>query len=460
MAQEATQQRESWSGKWAFILAAAGSAVGLGNLWRFPYLAAKYGGGTFLIVYLIMVFTLGVSLLLQDIALGRHAHSSAIEAFSIKGRKFSFIGVLAAAVPFIILPYYSIIGGWVGKWMTAYITDGAAALADGGMYFSSFITGGAESYVWMILFGGVSLLIVAMGVQGGIEKINLVLMPALIIMALGIAIYTMTIPGALDGLAYFVVPDFSKMSVELVLAAMGQCFFSLSIAMAIMITYGSYVEKKESLTHSVTRIAGFDLLVSLLAGMMIVPGAFAAMGSAEAVAANSGPSLMFITLPQVFESMGGAAPVVGFVFFLLTLFAAITSCISIAEACVSVVADSLHMPRLKAVAIVSVYTLVMGCFVNAGYNVLSDIQPLGEGSSLLDLFDFLSNTVLMPVVAIATCVFVGWILKPKALVDEVRISSEFKLAGAWSVMVKYIAPLLVFFVLLAYIGAQFGLVSL
>ena len=278
-------------------------------------------------------------------------------------------------------------------------------------------------------------------------------------MAIGIAIFTMTIPGALDGVKYFFTPDLSKMSPELILAAIGQCFFSLSIAMAIMVTYGSYVNDEESLTGSTAQIVGFDLLVSVLAGLMIVPGAFAALGSAEAVAAKSGPGLMFITLPQVFEHMGGAAQVVGFLFFLLALFAAITSAISIAEACVSIVADGMKCSRKKAGVIISVYTLLMGCLINAGYNVLSFIQPLGEGSSLLDLADFLSNTVMMPVVCILTCLFVGFVMKPKTLVDEIRKSSEFKLAGAWTVMVKFIAPICVLVVLVAYIAMQFGLIS-
>ena len=267
------------------------------------------------------------------------------------------------------------------------------------------------------------------------------------------------IPGALDGVKYFFTPDFSKMSPELILAAIGQCFFSLSIAMAIMVTYGSYVKDEESLTGSTAQIVGFDLLVSVLAGLMIVPGAFAALGSAEAVAAKSGPGLMFITLPQVFEHMGGAAQVVGFLFFLLALFAAITSAISIAEACVSIVADGMKCSRKKAGVIISVYTLFMGCLINAGYNVLSFIQPLGEGSSLLDLADFLSNTVMMPVVCILTCLFVGFVMKPKTLVDEIRKSSEFKLAGAWTVMVKFVAPICVLVVLVAYIAMQFGLIS-
>ena len=460
MASENKASRESWSGKWAFILAAAGSAVGLGNMWRFPYLDAKYGGGTFLVVYLILVFTLGLSLLLTDIALGRNANSSVVNVFSRYGKKYSIIGVLAMAVPFIIMPYYSIIGGWVAKYMAAYITAGPAALADGGGYFTNFITGGAESFVWMILFALIVYVIVFFGVNKGIEKVNLVLMPLLIVMAVAIAIYTMTIPGALDGVKYFFAPDFSKLSPELIVAAMGQCFFSLSIAMAIMVTYGSYVDKKESLTHSTVRIVGFDLLVSVLAGLMIVPGAFATLGSAEAVAAKSGPSLMFVTLPDVFAHMGAAAQVIGFVFFLLALFAAITSAISIAEACVSCVSDGLKVSRRKATVICLIYSLVLGCFVNAGYNGLSFIEPLGAGSSLLDLFDFVSNTVMMPIVAIMTCLFVGWVMKPKTLVDEVRVSSKFRLAGAYSVMIKFVAPILVFVVMLAYIAAQFGLLSL
>ena len=460
MTSENKTNREAWSGKWAFILAAAGSAVGLGNMWRFPYLDAKYGGGTFLFVYLILVFTLGVSLLLTDIALGRNAKSSVVKVFSRYGKKYSIIGVLALSVPFIIMPYYSIIGGWVAKYMAAYITAGPAALADGGDYFVNFITGGAESFAWMTIFAIVVYVIVFFGINNGIEKVNLVLMPLLIVMAVGIVIYTMTIPGALEGVKYFFAPDFSKISPELIVAAMGQCFFSLSVATAIMVTYGSYVEEKESLTHSTVRIIGFDLVVSVLAGLMIVPGAFAALGSAEAVAAKSGPSLMFVTLPEVFSHMGAAAQIVGFVFFLLALFAAITSAISIAEACVSCVSDGLKLSRRKATIVCFVYSLVLGCFVNAGYNGLSFIQPLGEGSTLLDFFDFVSNTVMMPIVALLTCLFVGWVMKPKTLVDEVRLSSKFRLAGAYSVMIKYIAPVLVVVIMVAYIAAQFGLISL
>ena len=451
--------RSSWSGKWAFILAAAASAVGLGNMWRFPYLAAKYGGGTFLITYLLLVFTFGVSLLLLETALGRKTGQSAIGAFRTFGKKYAFIGVLAATVPFIITPYYCIIGGWVTKYAAAYLVNGPEALADGGDFFTGFITSNTESFFWMLLFMAIVFVVVSLGVKGGIEKANLVMMPTLIVMAVAIAVYTMTMPGALDGVLYYLVPDFSKFSPELVIGALGQMFYSLSLAMGIMITYGSYLDKKSSLTQSVTRIGGFDIGVSFLAGLMIVPAAFVAMGSGEAVAANSGPSLMFITLPGVFADMGGAATIVGFLFFLLVLFAALTSAISLTETCVSIVMDGARIPRKKALALVIVVVVAAGIFVNMGYNNLSFIEPLGEGSSLLDFFDFISNSVIMPIVALLTCIFVGWIIKPKVIVDEVKRSSAFKAEKAWIVVIKYVAPVLVTVILVAYVAQTFGIVS-
>lgn len=451
--------RSSWSGKWAFILAAAASAVGLGNMWRFPYLAAKYGGGTFLLTYLLLVFTFGISLLLLETALGRKTGQSAIGAFKQFGKKYAFIGVLASLVPFIITPYYCIIGGWVTKYAAAYLVNGPEALADGGNFFTGFITSNTESFFWMLLFMAVTFIVVSLGVKGGIEKANLFMMPALIVMAILIAIYTMTMPGALDGVLYYIIPDFSKFSPELVIGALGQMFYSLSLAMGIMITYGSYLDKKSSLTQSVTRIGGFDLGVSFLAGLMIVPAAFVAMGSGDAVAANSGPSLMFVILPTVFADMGSAATVVGFLFFLLVLFAALTSMISLTETCVSIIQDGAGLSRKKALALVFSVVVVAGIFVNLGYNGLSFIEPLGEGSSLLDFFDFISNSVIMPIVALLTCIFVGWIIKPKTVIDEVEMTGTFRLKKAWTVVIKYIAPVLVTVILVAYVAQTFGFVS-
>ena len=452
--------RASWSSKWAFILAAAASAVGLGNIWRFPYLAAKYGGGTFLLVYVVLVFTFGISLLLLEIALGRYTGQSAIGAFKAFGKKFAFIGVFASAIPFIITCYYCIIGGWVAKYAASYIAGMsdhiAGAPAD---FFTAFITSPVESFIWMYLFMAAVLIIVALGVKKGIEKSNLVMMPLLLLLAVGIAVFTLTMPDALEGAAYYLVPDFSKLGPETFIAALGQMFFSMSLAMGIMITYGSYVDKKTSLTASSARIAGFDIGVSLLAGLTIVPGAFVALGSAEAVAENSGPSLMFIILPSVFDQMGGMGAIIGMLFFVLVLFAALTSAISLAETMVSIVVDGARWSRKKAIIAVAIFIFVVGTFVNLGYNGFSFLEPLGAGSSLLDLFDFISNSVMMPIAALMTCIFVGWVIKPKALEGEIKRSSRFSAEKAWVVVIKYIAPVLIVVILVTYVAAQFGLMT-
>lgn len=448
-------ERSAWSGKLAFILAGAASAVGLGNLWRFPTLAAKYGGGMFILTYFVLAFTFGVSLLLLETALGRHTKLSVIGAFSTLNKRWKFVGVLAAAVPFIITPYYCIIGGWVTKYLASYVAEGADAVAADG-FFTSFITDPVFTYVFMIIFMLLCIGVVALGVKNGIEKANLVMMPLLIVMAIGIAVFVLSQPGAAEGAAYYLIPDFSKFSPELVINALGQMFYSLSLAMGIMVTYGSYLDKKESLTESVASIAGFDLAVSFVSGLMIVPAAFLALGLGEGGTMAAGPSLMFVTLPTVFDGMGGAAQVIGIVFFVLVLFAAATSAISLIEACTSIVQDGTHWSRGKSLAVTGVFIIVAGCFINAGYNVLIWIEPLGPGTQLLDFFDFLSNSVMMPIVALLTCVFVGWIVKPKIIIDEVRTSTKFRLAGAWTVMIKYIAPILVAAILISNVIPMFA----
>ncbi|WP_314009463.1 sodium-dependent transporter [Cryptobacterium curtum] len=450
-------ERALWSGKWMFILSAAASAVGLGNMWRFPYLAAKYGGGIFILTYLVLVFTFGVSMLLLETAFGRKTGQSVIGAFRSFGKKYTFIGVLASAVPFIITPYYCIIGGWVAKYMVSYVTNSPADMADGGNFFVNFIDSTDSSFLFMLLFMAAAFLVVSLGVKGGIEKANLVMMPLLLVAAVAIAVYVATFPGALGGIAYYLTPDFSKMSPELLIGALGQMFYSLSLAMGIMVTYGSYLGKKENLTKSVAWIGGADLAVSILAGLMIVPAAFIAMGSADAVAAKSGPSLMFITLPSVFQQMGGIAPVIGFAFFLLVFFAALTSAISLIEACVSIISDGAGWSRRRSLITTVFVVVVAGIIINLGYNGLSFIQPLGEGSTLLDFFDFISNSVLMPIVALMTVIFIGWIMKPSIIIEEVKQSSDFKLEKAWTVIIKYVAPVLLVVILVAYVGAQFGL---
>lgn len=449
--------RAKWSGKWAFVLAGAASAVGLGNLWRFPYLAAKYGGGTFLLTYMALVFTVGISLLLLETALGRKTGLSAIGAFKKFGKKYAFIGIITSAIPFLILPYYSIIGGWVAKYAASYVFLGAEAVAQEG-FFASFISS-PETFLWLLAFMAVVFTIVALGIKGGVEKANLILMPLLVLMAIALAVYTMTMPGALDGVLYYLTPDLSKLSPDLVVGALGQMFYSLSLAMAIMITYGSYLDKKENLAEGAGNICAFDVGVSFLAGIIIVPAAFVAMGSGEAVASQSGPSLMFVSLPVVFSNMGAASTIIGAAFFILVLFAALTSAISLMEACVSIVRDATSWSRRRSIVAVALVVAAAGLIINAGYNGLSFIQPLGEGSTILDLVDFSSNTILMPIAALLSCIFVGWIIKPKTLTDEIALSGPLKWEKAWSLIIKYVAPVLIVVIFVAYTAQQFGLYS-
>ena len=448
------EERSAWSGKLGFILAGAASAVGLGNLWRFPTLAAKYGGGTFIFTYFILAFTVGISLLLLETALGRHTKLSVVGAFSSLRSRWKFVGILAALVPFIITPYYCIIGGWVTKYLFSYVAEGSGAVAAEG-FFGAFITDPVFTYVFMIIFMLLCIGVVALGVQNGIEKANKVMMPLLLVMAVGISIFVLCQPGAMEGAAYYLIPDWSMLSGELVINALGQMFYSLSLAMGIMVTYGSYLNKKENLAQSVAGIAGFDLIVSFLAGLMIVPAAYMALGLGDGGTMNAGPSLIFVTLPGVFEGMGGAATIIGIIFFLLVLFAAATSAISLIEACTSIIQDETKLSRNKSLAICSIFVIVAGCFINAGYNVLIGIEPLGPGTQLLDFFDFISNSVMMPIVAVLTCVFVGWIIKPKTIIDEVRQSAKFSLAGVWTVIIKYIAPILIVIILIVNVVKMF-----
>lgn len=460
--------RASWSGKWGFILAAAASAVGLGNMWRFPYLAAKYGGGTFLITYIILVVTLGFALMMGETALGRMTKQSVTGAFSHFGKKYAFIGVLACLVPMIIMPYYSVIGGWVTKFMVSYAIETPAIIA-GDTYFTDFIlSAGPDTFLWMFVFLALVVIIVALGVRKGIESSNKVLMPLLILMALGISIFSLTLPGAMDGLAYYLIPDVSKVSPEMIVAAMGQMFFSLSLAMGIMVTYGSYFGPEDDLEHSVRRIEVFDTGVAILAGLMIIPVSVAVMGSAETVATKAGPGLMFGVLPAVFEQLGPAGQPLGLIFFVLVFFAALTSAVSIFETNVSCIQDGFKTSRVVAIIVCGLEALILGIVCNLGYNAWLGVDPMyalfGIGSyqdhQILDFMDFLSNTILMPVVAFLTCIFIGWIIKPKTIIDHVKQSSKFSGEKLFTVMIKYIAPVFVLIIMAFYILDTIGFLKL
>ncbi len=449
------EKRSSFTGKIGFVLAAAGSAVGLGNVWRFPYLAAKYGGGIFLLVYLILAVTFGFALMCAEIAIGRKTGQSAIGAFKKLNSKYSFIGGLASLVPIIILPYYSVIGGWVLKYLSVFVTGGGhASAADG--FFDSFISKPIEPIGWFLLYIGVTALIVLFGVEKGIEKVSRIMMPVLVVLTIGIAVYGLFMPGAMDGLIYYVKPDFTKFSANTVLAAMGQLFYSMSLAMGIMITYGSYMKKDVNLESSVRQIELFDTGIAFLAGLIVVPAVFSFSGGDE-VALGKGPGLMFVTLPKVFDSMTGGG-IIGALFFILIFFAALTSSISLMETVVSIVGDKFGLERKKTCLIVFIGSVLLGLPSCLGFGVLSGVNV--AGLSILDIFDFLSNSVIMPIVAFFTCIFVGYILKPQALIDEIESSGKFNSKKMFTVIIKYVAPVCIVLILISSVLDALGIVKI
>jgi len=446
------EKRSSFTGKIGFVLAAAGSAVGLGNIWRFPYLAAKYGGGIFLLTYLILAVTFGFALMTAEVALGRKTGLSVVGAFTKLNKKFTFLGYLAAFVPAIILPYYSVIGGWVTKYLYAFCTGGGVAAAQDS-YFGGFITSTGEPVGWFFIYVGLTALVVLFGVEKGVEKVSKIMMPVLIVLSIVIAGYAMTIPGAIDGVKYYFTPDFSKFSVATVLAAMGQLFYSMSLAMGIMVTYGSYMKKDVNLENSVSQIEVFDTGIAFIAGLMIIPATYAfSNGSPEAL--GKGPSLMFATLPKVFEGMAGGQ-IIGALFFLLVLFAALTSSISLMETVVSIVCDKLKWSRKVSISVVFVFSIVMGLLSCFGYSIWDTVTIIGM--QLLDFFDFITNSVMMPVVAFFTCIFIGYVIKPQAIIDEVELGGKFKKKALFTFVIKYLAPICIIAILVssildAYIG--------
>lgn len=449
-----SQQRSSFSGKLGFVLATAGSAVGLGNIWRFPYLAAKYGGGIFLLVYLVLAITFGFTLMCAEIAIGRKTGVSAIGAYKKLDKRFSFMGIISSLVPIIILPYYSVIGGWIIKYLTVFIS-GQASVATNDSFFTEFIAQPIEPIGWFLIFLSVTAIVVLLGVEKGIEKVSKIMMPVLVVLTIFIAVYALFMPGAIDGLIYYIKPDFSKFSGTTVLAAMGQLFYSMSLAMGIMITYGSYMKKDVHLESSVKQIELFDTGIAFFAGLMIIPSVFAFSGGDEA-ALGKGPGLMFITLPKVFDSMP-AGSIIGAVFFVLVLFAALTSSISLMETIVSIFMDKFKWNRKLTCIVVFAICIVLGLPSCLGSGVLANVKIIGM--QFLDFFDFISNSVIMPIVALITCILVGYVIKPKAIIEEIEIGGKFKRKALFTVMIKYIAPVFIVAILIFSILEASGVIK-
>ena len=448
------KKSSKFSGQIGFVLAAAGSAVGVGNLWRFPYLAAKDGGGLFLLVYLVLVLTFGFTLLTSDIAIGRRTKKSAIGAYAQMRPKWKFLGILTFFVPVLIMTYYAVIGGWITKYAVVYLTGNAAAAAEDG-YFINFITSPIPAVVFALLFMAVTALIVYNGVESGIERVSRYMMPILMVLVVVIAAYSLTLSHkdasgqlrtGLEGLLYYLTPNFEGLTIrrflQILLDAMSQLFFSLSVSMGIMITYGSYVKPEVNLNKAVNQIELFDTGVALLAGAMIIPAVYVFSGT-EGMSA--GPNLMFVSLPKVFAAMGKAGPFVGFLFFVTAIFAALTSCISVLESIVANCMEIFHTGRKKTVLVLSAIYLTASAIIALGYSLFYfEVQlPNGSTGQLLDIMDYISNNFLMPFIALLSTILIGWIMTPDYVIDEVQRNGEaFPRKKLYRVMIRYVAPVM------------------
>ncbi|MBR6360653.1 MAG: sodium-dependent transporter, partial [Clostridia bacterium] len=422
--------------------------------WRFPYLAAKYGGGIFLLVYLILAVTFGTVLMITEISIGRKTQLSPLAAFRELNPKWAFVGKLATFVPVLIFPYYCLIGGWVTKYTAAIITDGQATASDS--YFTSYVSATGEPLIWFGIFLAVTTLVVIFGVNKGIEKLSRILMPLLLIITVALSIYVIARPGSKEGIKYYLLPNFSQLSFKTFLAALGQLFYSMSLAMGIMITYGSYFSKEEKIGKAAHQIEIFDTAIAFLAGLMIIPAVFEFSGGDKS-ALSTGPSLMFVTLPKVFISMPGGK-YIGALFFFLVLFAALTSSVSILEAIVSGFIDTFGSKRLGTTIAVAVYGLILGTVCSFGFGIWSGVKILGF--DILDFLDFLSNSVFLPLVGMLTCVVVGFVIKPDSIISEMELNGPFKMKNYYRVMVKWIAPVFIFAILVSGILQSFGILKI
>ena len=456
---QSSSSRGLFSGNLGYVLAVAGSAVGLGNIWRFPYLAAKYGGGIFLLVYFLLLFTFGYALIMAETSLGRNTRLSPVGAYrSFADKQHPFLkigGWLNAIVPMIILPYYCLIGGWIVKYMFEYIVGGSTGAAADGL-FIGFITSNFEPVVWHLIFLGCTALIILKGVEKGVERASVVMMPILLVLAVIVAIYSMTRPGAGAGIAYYLIPDFSKFSIMTVVAACGQLFFSLSVGMGILITYGSYMKKEVDVEKATFRIGAMDTTVALLAGFMIIPAVFAFSGG-DAAAVNAGPGLMFITIPKVFASMG-MGTFIGLAFFVMVFFAALTSSISILETCVSTLTDELKWSRKRATMFMFFEAIALGVPCSLGFGAWDFISI--AGLSILDMMDFLASSILCPLCALLTCLLISRVVGIQKLIDEIKSSSAFRGEAIFRFCVTYLAPVILTLVFVSSVAATLGLIKI
>ena len=452
------KKRSSFSGKIGFVLSAAGASVGLGNIWRFPYLAAKYGGGIFLIVYIFLAMTFGYTMIIAETALGRMTKKSPVGAYDSFGKSkwLSLGGWINAIIPILIVPYYSVIGGWVIKYLAEYLGGQTQLVAQDG-YFGEFISNGLSPEICFIVFSVIVIAIIYAGVQNGIERVSKFMMPILVVLSVIIAVYSVTRPGAFEGVKYFLVPNVKNFSWMTVVTAMGQMFYSLSIAMGILVTFGSYMRKETEIEAATEQVEIFDTAIAIMAGLMIIPAVFAFSGG-DAATLQAGPSLMFITIPKVFASMGFGT-LTGVMFFVLVLFAALTSSIALTESAVSTFEDEFKGSRKKSTTIIGLIIVSLGTLSALGYGPLAEVTIIGM--QFLDFFDFLTNTVMMPIAAIATCLLVSRVIGVEKIEAEVTADgAPFKRKKIFAFMIRFLCPVFAAIILISSIANAFGWISM
>ncbi len=452
-----TEKRASWASNLGFILAAAGSAIGLGNIWKFPGKVGQYGGGTFIAVYLCMVVCIGFSCMLAEITLGRHTQKNTVGAFKQIDKRWGFAGKLGVLTAFIILSYYSVVGGWVLKYVFTYLS-GANFGGDTTAYFTGFITSPFEPLLWHLLFMTLTVCVVLKGVSAGLEKISKLLMPILFLILIAITVRALTLENAAEGVAFLLSFDASLLSGDLIITALGQAFFSLSIGLGIMITYGSYVSPKDSLPKSVGSIVVLDTFIALLSGTAIVCAVFA---TDKSLIGGQGGGFAFISLPNVFAQMPAGA-VFGFLFFLLLFFAAFTSSMSLLEGLVAFVSEEYHLSRRVATIGLACAMFLLGCGYSLSQGALSLTLPwfdFANGLQFLpmaNVMELCTDNLIMPLAALSLCLFVGWVWKPSAAIAEMRRegSAQVRFAPLWAFLMRYVCPVAIAIILVS--GFVFG----
>ncbi|WP_434145447.1 sodium-dependent transporter [Photobacterium leiognathi] len=441
--------RGNWSSKIGFVMAAAGSAVGLGNIWKFPYTAGENGGGAFVAIYLLFVIFIGFSVMLTEFAVGRKTGLSAVGAFKTTDRRWTFVGIMGVLSGLLIMGFYPVVGGWAIAYIYKISTGLLSQPTAIGDSFSGFIADPMQPLFWMGLYLLLNIFVVIRGVSGGIEKAGKILMPLLFIILIIVSVKGLTLPGAMAGLEFLFKPDFSKIDSSVVLAALGQAFFSLSLGMGCMLTYGSYLRKKENLVQTTAMVTAMDTGVALLAGIAMFPAMFA-----FSMEPSAGPGLVFVVVPQLFAEMGGIGFILALLFFIGLSVAALTSSVSLLEVVVAYLIDEKGFSRVTAVISASIVMALLCILASLS---IGGLGPKLFDTGAFDIFDLLTDKIFLAVGGMLVCLFAGWRLDCSELKKEITNDGKvsFPLFNLWYALIKYIIPVAIAIVAISGVKAGF-----